>query len=267
MHKKQTERKKRLKKTAAWFIMLVYECGIVPARFFGTQTKSIKRKGVITIMKKLTKLIFSCAAVAAVTAALGTAALAAGEITDIAYTAGAGETPAQVTFKVGDGTAQAQNTILIIDKGTDTVTDQTPIYYVDQDEAQFTVAKFAENLADGTYEIRVGGTDGSIKTGEFTVGSVVPPSTRKLGDVDGENNAGNGVVNTSDAGIVARVAAQDLTLTGEAAEAADVDDNEVINTNDAGLVARLAVGDLSDFNGKTTVGEKDGDLVGSTPAN
>ena len=83
-----------------------------------------------------------------------------------------------------------------------------------------------------TYYVRVGGNaDGYIDT-TFTVGEDLDNpyanSTRKLGDIDGNN-----VLTGADASAILACSAGLSTLTGEALQAADCDDNSFVTGADA----------------------------------
>ena len=180
-------------------------------------------------MKKLTKIIFSCAAVAAVTAALGTAALAAGELAP-EYSAEAG------TVTIAYESANEQHTVIIVPKGW-TGQDADKIEYVDQDGDAFTVLP-VNALADGTYEVRVGGTDGTIKQGEFTVGEPTPGSDRLLGDVQ-EDGAIDGLDVSKTVNHVV-----EITPIAEGTEdfkAADVNKDGAIDGIDVGQIVNFVV--------------------------
>ena len=180
-------------------------------------------------MKKLTKLIFSCAAVAAVTAALGTAALAAGELAPV-YSAEAG------TVTIAYDSTNEQHTVIIVPKGWNGQ-DADKIEYVDQDGDAFTVLP-VNTLADGTYEVKVGGTDGTIKQGEFTVGEPTPGSDRLLGDVTND-----GKINVSDgSAILGHYAGTALLTDAEDLKAADATEDGKINVSDASDVLSFYVG-------------------------
>lgn len=188
-------------------------------------------------MKKLTKLIFSCAAVAAVTAAVGTAALAAG-VTP-AYDAESNSVT--LTYESTD----AEQTILIVKDGVTNVTNDTPIYYVNQQSGKFTAAIPMGELEDGTYEVRIGGTSGNILTGDFTVGEGPTPGEKVLiGDVN-EDTA----VDSADATVVLRHGAGLDTLTGKKLFIAKVDSDDVVDSADATCILRYG-SELSTGTGK-----------------
>ena len=192
-------------------------------------------------MKKLTKLIFSCAAVAAVTAAVGTAALASG-VDNIVYTAG--ESNATVTFTYDATAITSDHTILIVPAGTTTVDDNTDIIHVDQKDG------FAEVpvrlLANGTYEIRIGGQGlEAIKTGEFTVGDVVG-DTVLMGDV-----IENDVVELDDAIETLKFSSDLVDLTDKQKFVGNVDgDGTVPDIADAICILKYA-SDIEDGVGVT----------------
>ena len=188
-------------------------------------------------MKKLTKLIFSCAAVAAVTAAVGTAAMAesvdlVGDIHGTYDTETGAVTLTDDSYDVG-----GQQTILIF-KGeiTDTVTDEN-IEYINQEEA---ITKGIAGLKNGAgaketkYVIRIGGDkDGTIGSKGFlestfeVPGDNPPPTGIKImyGDATldykvGEKESADECIAVSDAMMVLQHTAGKTTLTGAAFAAA-----------------------------------------------
>ena len=211
-------------------------------------------------MKKLTKIIFSCAAVAAVTAAVGTAAMAAdlkapewaangitgsaaldGTVTIEGYTgqaAGAEETI--LIFKVADGD----------DVTAASVKEDGQIEYINQEKVE-SASPFAKAITlkngaiteAGTYVVRIGGTDGSIKEAIITVSEdnggdePTPGSDRKLGNVNDDT-----AINVLDVTAIAQHSVGSITLTGDKLQAADVTDDGSVNVLDVTDVAQYSVG-------------------------
>ena len=209
-------------------------------------------------MKKLTKIIFSCAAVAAVTAAVGTAAMAAdlkapewaangitgsaaldGTVTIEGYTgqaAGAEETI--LIFKVADGD----------DVTAASVKEDGQIEYINQEKVE-SASPFAKAITlkngaiteAGTYVVRIGGTDGSIKEAIITVSEdnggdePTPGVTVLIGDVDGVNG-----IQPKDASLVLKYIADKVAnpLEGKSYRAADTDNANGIQPKDASNILK-----------------------------
>lgn len=189
-------------------------------------------------MKKFTKLFLSCAAVAAVTAAVATSAMAADVTGDLAGTYDEATGKLSLTTELSGTT-----TVLVLAPGTDsTAVAAENILYIDQvedgvlGEMGVKGAPTAETGA-GKYNVLVGsyvGEEFVVKTGTFKLGGhdVV------LGDVDADEE-----ITTGDASLILRQAVGQGVLTeSDALIAADVDEDEEITTGDASLVLRKAVG-------------------------
>lgn len=119
-------------------------------------------------MKKFSKLFLSCAAVAAVTAAVATSAMAAGGIS-ATYTAAGENATAKLTIDASGYTAD-QKTLLIVPSSVslDKVTDGD-VVQIDQNAEIVDVALPAK-LKDGSYTVYMGG-DGEIHETTFHVGA------------------------------------------------------------------------------------------------
>lgn len=144
-------------------------------------------------MKRFSKLILSVAAVSAVSAAMVVSASAAMTAT---YENGV------VTLADVTGTGASQ-TLLVLDEVNLTTVAESNIKQIDQkdDSTSFTTVTVGE-LADGTYEVRIGGSTGEIQTATFTVGEDIPPAnttTLIIGDIDE-----TGDVDSDDATAIAR---------------------------------------------------------------
>ena len=191
-------------------------------------------------MKKLTKLIFSCAAVAAVTAALGTAALAetvdvTGDFTGTYDT----ETGALV---LNYESTDADQTILVLNKDGDNVAEDD-IVHVDQQNkeekgdiagATLATAKVTDAIST-TYTIKIGGTNGDIKKATFKLPGGAEGVQVLMGDVDDEEG-----VDISDAVTTLRHASELITLEGAKLFAADVDGEEGVDIADSVCILRYA---------------------------
>lgn len=119
-------------------------------------------------MKKFSKLFLSCAAVAAVTAAVATSAMAAGGIS-ATYTAAGENATAKLTINASGYTAD-QKTLLIVPSSVslDKVTADD-VVQIDQNAEIVDVALPAK-LKDGSYTVYMGG-DGEIHETTFHVGA------------------------------------------------------------------------------------------------
>jgi methionine-rich copper-binding protein CopC len=197
-----------------------------------TQTKNKKiyfRKGV-NKMKKFTKLFLSCAAVAAVTAAVATSAMAADKTLTATYNDPA-DGAATTTVSIDCASTDETKTLVIV-SGTDITTiDTAKVIQIDQG-ATITSAIVSASLEDGTYTVLMGGTSGDIYKGTFRIGA----GGILLGDVDF-----NEKINLTDATKVVGHATKVTTLEGDAFTAADVDLNEKVNLTDATCIVKYAV--------------------------
>ena len=119
-------------------------------------------------MKKFSKLFLSCAAVAAVTAAVATSAMAAGEILAKYTPAETGATTA--SLKIETKYDADQKTLLIVPSSVslDKVTADD-VVQIDQN-AEIVDVVLPAKLKDGTYTVYMGG-DGKIHETTFHVGA------------------------------------------------------------------------------------------------
>lgn len=119
-------------------------------------------------MKKFSKLFLSCAAVAAVTAAVATSAMAAGEIS-ATYTAAGENATAKLTIDASGYTAD-QKTLLIVPSSVslDKVT-AGDVVQIDQN-AEIVDVVLPADLDDGVYTVYMGG-DGQVYSDTFRVGA------------------------------------------------------------------------------------------------
>ena len=220
-------------------------------------------------MKKFSKLFLSCAAVAAVTAAVATSAMAADSLGAIERTSGVSADSISITLPETYANESGQKTLLILapnylsDDGkinTDKVLQIDQDAFADQDEEKagvqvvVPIKKLVEPTADadndkGTYTVLMGGgKSNKVYTGTFRVGV---GSSRLLGDIDG-----NEVITAIDASAVAKHCAEITTLTGEALQAADADDNGVITVIDASEIAKYCADLTSKVDGDKTISDK-----------
>ena len=110
-------------------------------------------------MKKFSKLFLSCAAVAAVTAAVATSAMAAGEVSATYTPAETGATTA--SLKITTKYTADQKTLLIVPSSVslDKVTADD-VVQIDQN-AEIVDVVLPADLKDGTYTVYMGG-DGQV---------------------------------------------------------------------------------------------------------
>ena len=174
-------------------------------------------------MKKFSKLFLSCAAVAAVTAAVATSAMAAGEIS-ATYTAAGENATAKLTIDASGYTAD-QKTLLIVPSSVslDKVTDGD-VVQIDQN-AEIVDVVLPADLKDGKYTVYMGG-DGQVYSTNFNVGNV---SSVLIGDVNQDDE-----VTLADATeiILDYVGTKEIT-NADAKVAADCNDDEDITLGDA----------------------------------
>ena len=186
-------------------------------------------------MKKFSKLFLSCAAVAAVTAAVATSAMAAGEIS-ATYTAAGENATAKLTIDASGYTAD-QKTLLIVPSSVslDKVTDGD-VVQIDQN-AEIVDVVLPADLKDGKYTVYMGG-DGQVYSTNFNVGNV---SSVLIGDVNQDDE-----VTLADATeiILDYVGTKEIT-NADAKVAADCNDDEDITLVDATCIINYYVGNTS----------------------
>ena len=182
-------------------------------------------------MKKFSKLFLSCAAVAAVTAAVATSAMAAGEIS-ATYTAAGENATAKLTIDASGYTAD-QKTLLIVPSSVslDKVTDGD-VVQIDQN-AEIVDVVLPADLKDGKYTVYMGG-DGQVYSTNFNVGNV---SSVLIGDVNQDTK-----INLSDAtGVVQHATKVKAITDADALIAADANDDSKINLSDATCIVKYSV--------------------------
>lgn len=177
-------------------------------------------------MKKFSKLFLSCAAVAAVTAAVATSAMAAGEISATYTAAGENETTAKLTIDASGYTAD-QKTLLIVPSSVslDKVTDGD-VVQIDQN-AEIVDVVLPADLKDGKYTVYMGG-DGQVYSTNFKVGNA---SSVLVGDVTQDEE-----IDLSDATAIVNHFVKIETVTGDALIAADVNYDDEVDLSDATCV-------------------------------
>lgn len=182
-------------------------------------------------MKKFSKLFLSCAAVAAVTAAVATSAMAAGEISAKYTPAETGATTA--SLKIETKYDADQKTLLIVPSSVslDKVTADD-VVQIDQN-AEIVDVVLPAKLKDGTYTVYMGG-DGQVYSTNFKVGNA---SSVLVGDVNQDTK-----INLSDAtGVVQHAMNVKAITDADALIAADANDDSKINLSDATCIVKYSV--------------------------
>lgn len=182
-------------------------------------------------MKKFSKLFLSCAAVAAVTAAVATSAMAAGEISATYTAAGENETTAKLTIDASGYTAD-QKTLLIVPSSVslDKVT-AGDVVQIDQN-AEIVDVVLPADLKDGTYTVYMGG-DGQVYSDTFRVGA----GKVLIGDADQD-----GFVDGGDATTILKYNVGSVELVGDGQAAADADQDGFVDGGDATAILKYNVG-------------------------
>ena len=152
-------------------------------------------------MKKFSKLFLSCAAVAAVTAAVATSAMAAGEIS-AEYSA---ET---ASLKITTKYTADQKTLLIVPSSVslDKVTADD-VVQIDQN-ADIVDVVLPANLKDGKYTVYMGG-DGQVYSTNFKVGTGTDEEY-----IVGDSNS-DGKIRTGDANAILWYTVDDKAVEGK----------------------------------------------------
>lgn len=192
-------------------------------------------------MKKLLKKsILTFAAVLAVSATMAISAFA-----DVAATSAYDKDTNTATVTITGATEGQQLTILVLKPGSDdTAVVEASIAYINQDPANpdggmtYTI-KLPDDLPDGTYNVKVGGTGvENIAVAPFTKGE-------NGGDYTIGNVSGDTVINATDATQILQVAVGMRTEFNKGAiplEVGDVDNSGTINGTDATQVLQVSVG-------------------------
>ena len=181
-------------------------------------------------MKKFSKLFLSCAAVAAVTAAVATSAMAAGEISATYTPAAAGATTA--SLKITTNYTADQKTLLIVPSSvTLDKVSADDVVQIDQN-ADIVDVVLPANLKDGKYTVYMGG-DGQVYSTNFKVGNA---SSVLVGDVTQDEE-----IDLSDATAIVNHFVKIETVTGDALIAADVNYDDEVDLSDATCVVNYFV--------------------------
>ena len=181
-------------------------------------------------MKKFSKLFLSCAAVAAVTAAVATSAMAAGEISAKYTPAETGATTA--SLKIETKYDADQKTLLIVPSSVslDKVTADD-VVQIDQN-AEIVDVVLPAKLKDGTYTVYMGG-DGQVYSDTFRVGA----GKVLIGDADQD-----GFVDGGDATTILKYNVGSVELVGDGQAAADADQDGFVDGGDATALLKYNVG-------------------------
>ena len=182
-------------------------------------------------MKKFSKLFLSCAAVAAVTAAVATSAMAAGGISATYTAAGENEPTAKLTIDASGYTAD-QKTLLIVPSSVslDKVT-AGDVVQIDQN-AEIVDVVLPADLKDGTYTVYMGG-DGQVYSDTFRVGA----GKVLIGDADQD-----GFVDGGDATTILKYNVGSVELVGDGQAAADADQDGFVDGGDVTAILKYNVG-------------------------
>lgn len=181
-------------------------------------------------MKKFSKLFLSCAAVAAVTAAVATSAMAAGEVSATYTPAETGATTA--SLKITTKYTADQKTLLIVPSSVslDKVTADD-VVQIDQN-AEIVDVVLPADLKDGTYTVYMGG-DGQVYSDTFRVGA----GKVLIGDADQD-----GFVDGGDATTILKYNVGSVELVGDGQAAADADQDGFVDSGDATAILKYNVG-------------------------
>lgn len=181
-------------------------------------------------MKKFSKLFLSCAAVAAVTAAVATSAMAAGEVSATYTPAADGATTA--SLKITTNYTADQKTLLIVPSSVslDKVTADD-VVQIDQN-AEIVDVVLPADLKDGTYTVYMGG-DGQVYSDTFRVGA----GKVLIGDADQD-----GFVDGGDATTILKYNVGSVELVGDGQAAADADQDGFVDGGDATAILKYNVG-------------------------
>ena len=181
-------------------------------------------------MKKFSKLFLSCAAVAAVTAAVATSAMAAGEVSATYTPAETGATTA--SLKITTKYTADQKTLLIVPSSVslDKVTADD-VVQIDQN-AEIVDVVLPADLKDGTYTVYMGG-DGQVYSDTFRVGA----GKVLIGDADQD-----GFVDGGDATTILKYNVGSVELVGDGQAAADADQDGFVDGGDATAILKYNVG-------------------------
>ena len=186
-------------------------------------------------MKKFSKLFLSCAAVAAVTAAVATSAMAAGEVSATYTPAADGATTA--SLKITTNYTADQKTLLIVPSSiTLDKVSADDVVQIDQN-ADIVDVVLPANLKDGTYTVYMGG-DGQVYSTNFKVGNA---SSVLVSDVNQDAS-----ITLGDATAIVRHKTGAATITdADALIAADTNYDDSITLGDATCIVMYKIGNTA----------------------
>ena len=186
-------------------------------------------------MKKFSKLFLSCAAVAAVTAAVATSAMAAGEVSATYTQAADGATTA--SLKITTNYTADQKTLLIVPSSvTLDKVSADDVVQIDQN-ADIVDVVLPANLKDGTYTVYMGG-DGQVYSTNFKVGNA---SSVLVGDVNQDAS-----ITLGDATAIVRHKTGAAPITdADALIAADTNYDDSITLGDATCIVMYKKGNTA----------------------
>ena len=189
-------------------------------------------------MKKFSKLFLSCAAVAAVTAAVATSAMAAGEVSATYTPAADGATTA--SLKITTNYTADQKTLLIVPSSVslDKVTADD-VVQIDQN-AEIVDVVLPANLKDGTYTVYMGG-DGQVYSDTFRVGA----GKVLIGDANQD-----GYVEAADATAILKYNINKYTFKDNGEEAADANQDGYVEAADATAILKYNINKIDKTNDK-----------------
>lgn len=186
-------------------------------------------------MKKFSKLFLSCAAVAAVTAAVATSAMAAGEVSATYTPAADGATTA--SLKITTNYTADQKTLLIVPSSvTLDKVSADDVVQIDQN-ADIVDVVLPADLKDGTYTVYMGG-DGQVYSTNFKVGNA---SSVLVGDVNQDAS-----ITVGDATAIVRHKTGAAPITdADALIAADTNYDDSITLGDATCIVMYKIGNTA----------------------
>lgn len=202
-------------------------------------------------MKKFTKLFLSCAAVAALTAAVATSAMAADPVTLKGDLAGSTYADGKLTIVAPADMDTTKTATLLVVEGDGTTVEAAKVEGIDQSASGVAFDKTGLKSApiEGKYKVMLGYyTKGENSTFKVAKSNLFGAGVL-IGDVDGNED-----ITMNDALKIAQYKASASTypLTEDALLAADTDGNEDITMNDALCIAYYKV---SNFDKAGNVGQ------------
>ena len=189
-------------------------------------------------MKKFSKLFLSCAAVAAVTAAVATSAMAAGEVSATYTPAADGATTA--SLKITTNYTADQKTLLIVPSSiTLDKVSADDVVQIDQN-ADIVDVVLPADLKDGKYTVYMGG-DGQVYSDTFRVGA----GKVLIGDANQD-----GYVEAADATAILKYNINKYTFKDNGEEAADANQDGYVEAADATAILKYNINKIDKTNDK-----------------